>query len=102
MSDETLTWPISDRLMPVSMDLYLKHGRILLSLDILRITRPSDPYFETTSAPARYGGSPELGHQQGLITAERERLNFDYANARRGRAESELLSLTRSFRRRNT
>ncbi|EKF99649.1 hypothetical protein TCSYLVIO_009427, partial [Trypanosoma cruzi] len=27
------------------------------------------------------GAARELGHQQGLITAERERLNFDYANA---------------------
>ncbi|RNF17915.1 putative glycine dehydrogenase, putative,glycine cleavage system P-protein, partial [Trypanosoma cruzi] len=26
-------------------------------------------------------GSPGVGHQQGLITAERERLNFGYANA---------------------
>ncbi|ESS61612.1 hypothetical protein TCDM_10791 [Trypanosoma cruzi Dm28c] len=27
------------------------------------------------------GAARELGHQQGLITAERDRLNFDYANA---------------------
>ncbi|KAF8277755.1 hypothetical protein TcBrA4_0110350 [Trypanosoma cruzi] len=27
------------------------------------------------------GAARELGHQQGLITAERERLNVDYANA---------------------
>ncbi|KAF8279084.1 helicase-like protein [Trypanosoma cruzi] len=27
------------------------------------------------------GAARELGHQQGLITADRERLNFDYANA---------------------
>ncbi|KAF8303060.1 hypothetical protein TcYC6_0042730 [Trypanosoma cruzi] len=27
------------------------------------------------------GAALELGHQQGLITAERECLNFDYANA---------------------
>ncbi|KAF8287646.1 hypothetical protein TcYC6_0029350 [Trypanosoma cruzi] len=27
------------------------------------------------------GAARKLGHQQGLITAERERLNFDYANA---------------------
>ncbi|RNC33213.1 hypothetical protein TcCL_Unassigned04105 [Trypanosoma cruzi] len=27
------------------------------------------------------GAALELGHQKGLITAERERLNFDYANA---------------------
>ncbi|RNC46625.1 hypothetical protein TcCL_NonESM03613 [Trypanosoma cruzi] len=64
------------------MDLSLKHGRILLSLDILRTYgRLRSLILRQKRSCPLWGAFRELGHQQGLITAERERLNFDYANA---------------------
>ncbi|ESS59520.1 hypothetical protein TCDM_12238 [Trypanosoma cruzi Dm28c] len=42
---------------------------------------PRIPNFETQVLLPAMGEARELGRQQGLITAERERLNFDYANA---------------------
>ncbi|KAF8302546.1 hypothetical protein TcBrA4_0050310 [Trypanosoma cruzi] len=39
------------------------------------------PNFEKQALLPAMGAARELGHQQGLITAERERLNIDYANA---------------------
>ncbi|RNF23251.1 helicase-like protein [Trypanosoma cruzi] len=39
------------------------------------------PNFETQALLPAMGAARELGHQQGLITAERKRLNFGYANA---------------------
>ncbi|KAF8283422.1 hypothetical protein TcBrA4_0054770 [Trypanosoma cruzi] len=39
------------------------------------------PNFETKALLPAMGAARELGHQQGPITAERERLNFDYVNA---------------------
>ncbi|RNC40295.1 hypothetical protein TcCL_NonESM10248 [Trypanosoma cruzi] len=42
---------------------------------------PQIPNFETQALLPAMGAARELEHQQGLITAERERLNFDYANA---------------------
>ncbi|EKG02165.1 hypothetical protein TCSYLVIO_006816 [Trypanosoma cruzi] len=42
---------------------------------------PRIPNFETQVLLPAMGAARELGHQQGLITAEMERLNFDYANA---------------------
>ncbi|KAF8286112.1 hypothetical protein TcBrA4_0030360 [Trypanosoma cruzi] len=64
------------------MDLSLKHGRVLLLLDILRISGPLGSLIsrKKCSCPL-WEAARELGHQQGPITAERDRLNFDYANA---------------------
>ncbi|ESS61268.1 hypothetical protein TCDM_11150 [Trypanosoma cruzi Dm28c] len=42
---------------------------------------PQISNFETQALLPAMGAARELGHQQGLITAERERLNIDYANA---------------------
>ncbi|RNC46977.1 helicase-like protein [Trypanosoma cruzi] len=81
LSDETLTVAPSSTGLCLLMDLSLKHGRVLLSLDILRIYgRLRSLILRQALLPAM-GAARELGHQQGLITAERERLNFDYANA---------------------
>ncbi|RNC32322.1 hypothetical protein TcCL_Unassigned05080 [Trypanosoma cruzi] len=64
------------------MDPSLKHGRILLLLDILRIYgRLRSLILRHKCSRPLWEASREFGHQQGLITAERERLNFDYANA---------------------
>ncbi|KAF8290225.1 hypothetical protein TcYC6_0005040 [Trypanosoma cruzi] len=64
------------------MDLSLKHGRILLLLDILRIYGRLRSLISRHKCSCRYGAARELGHQQGLIPAERETpLNIDYANA---------------------
>ncbi|EKF28519.1 hypothetical protein MOQ_007731 [Trypanosoma cruzi marinkellei] len=41
----------------------------------------SNAEFREPSASAHYGAARELGVQQGLITAERERLNADHAHA---------------------
>ncbi|ESS55377.1 helicase-like protein [Trypanosoma cruzi Dm28c] len=48
---------------------------------IANLRAPQIPNFETQVLLPAMGAARELGHQQGLITAERERLNFDYANA---------------------
>ncbi|RNC31861.1 helicase-like protein [Trypanosoma cruzi] len=64
------------------MDPSLKHGRVLLLLDILRISaRLRSLILRHKCSCPLWEASRELGHQQGLITAERERLNIDYANA---------------------
>ncbi|RNE98909.1 helicase-like protein [Trypanosoma cruzi] len=48
---------------------------------IANLRAPQIPNFETQVLLPAMGAARELGHQQGLITAERERLNIDYANA---------------------
>ncbi|RNC47762.1 putative glycine dehydrogenase, putative,glycine cleavage system P-protein [Trypanosoma cruzi] len=82
LSDETLT------LAPPSTDLCLFHGPVSKAWQdstiighIANLRAPQIPNFETHALLPAMGASRELGHQQGLITAERERLNFDYANA---------------------
>ncbi|KAF8275564.1 hypothetical protein TcBrA4_0138870 [Trypanosoma cruzi] len=82
MSDETLTVAAS------STGLCLFHGRVskawqdsTLIGHISNLRAPQIPSFEKQALLLAMGAARELGHQQGLITAERERLNFDYANA---------------------
>ncbi|KAF5220238.1 hypothetical protein ECC02_006798 [Trypanosoma cruzi] len=82
MSDETLTVAAS------STGLCLFHEPIskawqdsTLIGHIANLRAPQIPNFETQALLPAMGAARELGHQQGLITAERERLNFDYANA---------------------
>ncbi|EKG06107.1 hypothetical protein TCSYLVIO_002809 [Trypanosoma cruzi] len=82
MSDETLT------VAPSSTGLCLFHGPIskarqdsTLIGHIANLRAPQIPNFEKQVLLPAMGAARELGHQQGLITAERERLNFDYANA---------------------
>ncbi|RNF13420.1 hypothetical protein TcG_08477 [Trypanosoma cruzi] len=48
---------------------------------IANLRAPQIPNFETQLLLPAMGAARELGHQQGPITAERERLNIDYANA---------------------
>ncbi|ESS54954.1 helicase-like protein [Trypanosoma cruzi] len=82
MSDETLT------VAPASTGLCLFRGPVskawqdsTLIGHIANLRAPQIPNFETQVLLPAMGAARELGHQQGLITAERERLNFDYANA---------------------
>ncbi|KAF8299361.1 hypothetical protein TcYC6_0065000 [Trypanosoma cruzi] len=82
MSDEKLTVAAS------STGLCLFHGPIskawqdsTLIGHIANLRAPRIPNLETQALLPAMGAARELGHQQGLITAERERLNFDYANA---------------------
>ncbi|KAF5225830.1 hypothetical protein ECC02_001147 [Trypanosoma cruzi] len=82
MSDETLTVAAS------STGLCLFHGLIskawqdsTLIGHIANLRAPRIPNFETQALLPAMGAARELGHQQGLITADRERLNIDYANA---------------------
>ncbi|KAF8285109.1 hypothetical protein TcBrA4_0032650 [Trypanosoma cruzi] len=82
MSDETLT------VAPSATGLCLFHGPVskawqdsTLVGHIANLRAPQIPNFETQVLLPAMGAARELGHQQGLITAERERLNFDYANA---------------------
>ncbi|RNF01157.1 helicase-like protein [Trypanosoma cruzi] len=48
---------------------------------IANLRPPRIPNFEKQALLLAMGAARELGHQQGPITAERERLNFDCANA---------------------
>ncbi|RNC33958.1 helicase-like protein [Trypanosoma cruzi] len=82
MSDEKLTVAAS------STGLCLFHGPISKAWqdstiigNIANLRAPQIPNLETQALLPAMGAARELGHQQGLITAERERLNFDYANA---------------------
>ncbi|KAF8293851.1 hypothetical protein TcYC6_0104430 [Trypanosoma cruzi] len=82
MSDETLTVAAS------STGLCVFHGPIskawqdsALIGHIANLRAPRITNFETQALLPAMGAARELGHQQGLITAERERLNIDYANA---------------------
>ncbi|KAF8299437.1 hypothetical protein TcYC6_0064860 [Trypanosoma cruzi] len=82
MSDEKLTVAAS----PTGLCLF--HGPIskawqdsTLIGHIANLRAPRIPNLETQALLPAMGAARELGHQQGLITAERERLNFDYANA---------------------
>ncbi|RNF20825.1 helicase-like protein [Trypanosoma cruzi] len=82
MSDETLT------VAPSATGLCLFHGPVskawqdsTLIGHIANLRAPQIPNFETQVLLPAMGAARELGHQQGLITAERERLNIDYANA---------------------
>ncbi|EKG05168.1 hypothetical protein TCSYLVIO_003761 [Trypanosoma cruzi] len=82
MPDETLTVAAS------STGLCLFHGPVskawqdsTLVGHIANLRAPQIPNFETQALLPAMGAARGLGHQQGLITAERERLNFDYANA---------------------
>ncbi|RNF25079.1 helicase-like protein [Trypanosoma cruzi] len=82
MSDETLT------VAAASTGLCLFHGPVskawqdsTLVGHIANLRAPQIPNFETQVLLPAMGAARELGHQQGLITAERKRLNFDYANA---------------------
>ncbi|RNF19452.1 helicase-like protein [Trypanosoma cruzi] len=82
MSDETLT------VAPSATGLCLFHGPVskawqdsTLVGHIANLRAPQIPNFETQALLPAMGAARELGHQQGLITAERERLNFDYVNA---------------------
>ncbi|KAF8278074.1 hypothetical protein TcBrA4_0118440 [Trypanosoma cruzi] len=82
MSDETLTVAASPT------GLYLLHGPVskarqdsTLIGHIANLRAPQIPNFEKQALLLAMGAARELGHQQGLITAERERLNFVYANA---------------------
>ncbi|RNF18371.1 helicase-like protein [Trypanosoma cruzi] len=82
MSDETLTVAASPTV------LCLFHGPISKAWQdstfighVANLRAPQIPNFETQALLPAMGAARELGHQQGLITAERERLNFDYANA---------------------
>ncbi|RNC47003.1 helicase-like protein [Trypanosoma cruzi] len=52
-----------------------------LAEHIANLRAPQIPNFKTQALLPAMGAARELGHQQGLITAERERLNIDYANA---------------------
>ncbi|KAF5218573.1 helicase-like protein [Trypanosoma cruzi] len=81
---------ISDETLPVaasSTGLWLFHGPIskawqdfTLIGNIANLRATQTPNFETQALLPAMGAARELGHQQGLITAERERLNIDYAN----------------------
>ncbi|RNE97174.1 helicase-like protein [Trypanosoma cruzi] len=82
MSNETLTVAAS------STGLCLFRGPVskawqdsTLIGHIANLRAPQIPNFETQVLLPAMGAARELGHQQGLITAERERLNFGYANA---------------------
>ncbi|ESS55665.1 hypothetical protein TCDM_12846 [Trypanosoma cruzi Dm28c] len=82
MSDETLT------VAPSATGLRLFHGPVskawqgsTLIGHIANLRAPQIPNFETQALLPAMGAARELGHQQGLITAERDRLNIDYANA---------------------
>ncbi|EKG00469.1 glycine dehydrogenase [decarboxylating], putative,glycine cleavage system P-protein, putative [Trypanosoma cruzi] len=82
MSDETLA------VAPSATGLCLFHGPVSKALQdstlaghIANLRAPQIPNFETQALLPAMGAARELGHQQGLITAERDRLNFDYANA---------------------
>ncbi|KAF8304601.1 hypothetical protein TcBrA4_0045580 [Trypanosoma cruzi] len=82
MSDETLT------VAPSPTGLCLFHGPVskawqdsTLIGHIANLRAPQIPNFETQALLPAMGAARELGHQQGPITAERERLNFGYANA---------------------
>ncbi|KAF8289601.1 hypothetical protein TcYC6_0035300 [Trypanosoma cruzi] len=82
MSDETLTVAAS------STGLCLFNGPISKAWQdstiighIANLRAPQISNFETQVLLPAMGAARELGHQQGLITAERERLNIDYANA---------------------
>ncbi|KAF5220789.1 helicase-like protein [Trypanosoma cruzi] len=82
MSDETLTLAAS------STGLCLFHGLVSKAWQdstiighIANLRAPRIPNLETQALLPAMGAARELGHQQGLITAERERLDFDYANA---------------------
>ncbi|EKG06270.1 hypothetical protein TCSYLVIO_002632 [Trypanosoma cruzi] len=82
MSDETLTVAASPT------GLCLLHGPVskawqdsTLIGHIANLRAPQIPNFEKQALLPAMGAARELGHQQGLITAERERLNFGYANA---------------------
>ncbi|RNC38824.1 helicase-like protein [Trypanosoma cruzi] len=82
MSDETLIVAAS------STGLCLFHGPTskawqdsTLIGHIANLLALQIPNFETQALLPAMGAARELGHQQGLITAERERLNIDYANA---------------------
>ncbi|ESS54997.1 hypothetical protein TCDM_13560 [Trypanosoma cruzi Dm28c] len=82
MSDETLT------VAPSATDLCLFRGPVskawqdsTLIGHIANLRAPQIPNFETQALLPAMGAARELGHQQGLITAERDRLNFDYVNA---------------------
>ncbi|KAF5225364.1 hypothetical protein ECC02_001542 [Trypanosoma cruzi] len=82
MSDETLTVAAS------STGLCLFHGptskawqESTLIGHIANLRAPQIPNFEIQALLPAMGAARELGHQQGLITAERKRLNIDYANA---------------------
>ncbi|KAF8277049.1 hypothetical protein TcYC6_0016850 [Trypanosoma cruzi] len=82
MSDETLTVAAS------STGLSFFHGPISKAWQdstligrIANLRAPQIPNFETQVLLPAMWAARELGHQQGFITAERERLNFDYANA---------------------
>ncbi|EKG00314.1 hypothetical protein TCSYLVIO_008751, partial [Trypanosoma cruzi] len=82
ISDETLT------VAAASTGLCLFHGPVskawqdsTLIGHIANLRAPQIPNFGKQALLPAMGTARELGHQQGLITAERERLNFDYANA---------------------
>ncbi|RNC47677.1 helicase-like protein, partial [Trypanosoma cruzi] len=82
MSDGTLTVAASPT------GLCLLHGPVskawqdsTLIGHIANLRAPQIPNFKTQVILPAMGAARELGHQQGLITAKRERLNFDYANA---------------------
>ncbi|RNC32319.1 hypothetical protein TcCL_Unassigned05082, partial [Trypanosoma cruzi] len=82
MSDETVT------VAPSPTGLCLFHGPVskawqdsTLFGHIANLRAPQIPNFETQALLPAMGAARELGHQQGPITAERERINFDYANA---------------------
>ncbi|KAF8293014.1 hypothetical protein TcBrA4_0075060 [Trypanosoma cruzi] len=76
MSDETLT------VAPSATGLCLFHGSVskawqdsTLVGHIANLRAPQIPNFEKQVLLPAMGAARELGHQQGLITAERERLN---------------------------
>ncbi|RNC57815.1 helicase-like protein [Trypanosoma cruzi] len=82
MSDETLMVAAS------STGLCLFHGPTSKARQdstiighIANLRAPQIHNFETQALLPAMGAARELGQQQGLITADRERLNFDYANA---------------------
>ncbi|RNF22201.1 hypothetical protein TcG_02301, partial [Trypanosoma cruzi] len=97
MSDETLT------VAPSATGLCRFHGPVskawqdsTLVGHIVSLRASQIPNFEKQVLLPAMGAARELGHQQGLITAERERLNFDYANAV-AEVQNRMLGLTRSF-----
>ncbi|RNF14422.1 helicase-like protein [Trypanosoma cruzi] len=82
MSDETLT------VAEASTGLCLFRGPVskawqdsTLIGHIANLRAPQIPNFETKVLLPAMGAARELGHQKGPITAERKRLNIDYANA---------------------
>ncbi|EKG00668.1 hypothetical protein TCSYLVIO_008376, partial [Trypanosoma cruzi] len=82
ISDETLTVAASPT------GLCLLHGPVskawqdsTLVGHIANLRAPQIPNFEKQALLPAMGAARELGNQQWLITAERERLNFGYANA---------------------